>query len=80
MGEKNMKTGELFIKDLKTGEMFKFDGVKPVDLEPDDLEPAAHEQPTAELQEYVPDGINIYITGSEISRVSNIEIYFKEDE
>lgn len=35
---------------------------------------------TTELEECVPDGINIHITGSEINRISNIDIYMKEEE
>lgn len=74
MGENNVKVGKLFMKDLKTGEMFEFEGLKEVDLDTT----AAPEQYV--LEQSVPDGINIHITGSELSRVSNIEIYFKEDE
>ena len=74
MGENNVKVGKLFMKDLETGETFEFDGLKPIELDTVTLEPAA------ELEQSVPDGINIHITGSEISRVTNIEIYFKEEE
>lgn len=75
MGENNTMIGKLFVKDLKTGEMFELDGLKAV--EPDtmsDPEPEGHV-----LEQSVPDGINIHITGSQINKVSNIEIYFKEE-
>lgn len=71
MGEGEMKVGKLMMKDLKTGETFEFDGLKPVELDTTDAP-----------EEHVPehDGINIHITGSGISKISNIEIYFKEEE
>ena len=74
MGENSVKVGKLFMKDLKTGETFEFDGVKPIEQ---DITTAASEQHV--LEQSVPDGINIHITGSEISRVTNIDIYFKEE-
>lgn len=33
----------------------------------------------AEIEECVPDGIIIHIDGTAINRISNVEIYFKED-
>ncbi len=33
---------------------------------------------TVELEQSVPDGINIHITGSEINKIDNITIYLKE--
>lgn len=43
-------------------------------------DPVTPESIGAELEEIIPDGINIHISGTDISRISNIEIYFKEDE
>lgn len=33
---------------------------------------------TGELEQFVTDGINIHITGSEINKIDNITIYLKE--
>lgn len=76
MKENNVKVGKLFMKNLKTGEMFEFEGLKEVNLDTT----AAPEQHV--LEQSVPDGINIHITGSEISRIGNIDIciYMKEEE
>lgn len=70
IGNENVKVGKLFMKDLKTGETFEFDGIKPI--EQDITTTAASEQS-------VPDGINIHISGSDINRINDIYIYFKED-
>lgn len=33
--------------------------------------------PEPELKEYVPEGINIHITGTQLDKIDNIEIYMK---
>ena len=76
MGENSVKLGKLFVKDLKTGETFEFDGLKPIELEP------APVQPAAELEESVLEGINIHIAGAHLDKIHNVDIsiYMKEEE
>lgn len=75
MGEEKLKVGKLFMKDLKTGETFEFDGLKPIEL---DTAP----EPAAELEESVSDGIIIHITGAHVEKIHNVDIsiYMKEEE
>ena len=40
-------------------------------------EPLIAELPESEVKEYVPEGINIHITGTQLDKISNIEIYMK---
>lgn len=56
---------KIFVMDVKSGEVFEFEPTKSTDHM---------------LKESVPDGINIHITGSQINKISNIDIYFKEEE
>lgn len=35
------------------------------------------ELPEPEVKEYVPEGITIHITGTQLDKISNIEIYMK---
>ena len=36
--------------------------------------------PDPEIEEYMPEGISIYITGTQLNNISKIEIYMKESE
>ena len=77
MGENSVKVGKLFIKDLKTGEIFEFGEIKDIELEP-----AVTLEPAAELEESVLEGINIHITGAHLNKIHNVDIsiYMKEEE
>lgn len=55
---------KIFVMDVKSGEVFEFEPTKSTDYM---------------LKESVPDGINIHITGSQIDKISNIDIYFEEE-
>ena len=72
MGNSVEHLGDFFVKD-EHGEFHKVGefGEKTVtfDMEIED---------TVELEQSVPDGINIHITGSEINKIDNITIYLKE--
>lgn len=76
MGNESVKVGKLFMKDLKTGETFEFDGLKPIEQ---DITAAASEQHV--FEQSVPDGICIHITGAELDKINNIDIdiYMKEE-
>ena len=66
---KNIKIEKLYLRDLVTGEEVEFNvhGIESTN------------EPAAVLEESVPDGINIHISGSDINRISDINICFKED-
>ena len=81
MSEVKMKIGKLFIQDLETGKIFEFDRMKPIDFKPEhEPEPECGCPFENELEEPVPDGISIYITGTEIDRIDNVSVYFKDKE
>lgn len=66
MPKDNMKMGELFLKDMETGEVFKFNGLKSVDLGTEILEPVA------ELEESPIDGISILVSGSHLDKMERV--------
>ena len=68
------KLGDLYMRDEETGEMIKLEELKEVDLNITDSM-----EFESELEESVPDGISIYVTGTEIDRIDNICVYFKND-
>ena len=55
---------KIFVMDVRSGEVFEFEPTKSTDHM---------------FKESVPDDINIHITGSQINKISNIDIYFKEN-
>ena len=75
MGEKN-KIEKIFVMDIRSGETFEFEPMKSTP----DLTTTTKESTGHMLKESVPDGINIHITGSQINKISSIDIYFKEEE
>lgn len=69
MGTESAKIEKIFLRDLDTG--------KEIEFNVNDIEPIT--ESAAELEQSVPDGINIHISGSDINRISDINICFKEE-
>ena len=71
MGENLTKIEDLYIKDLKSGEVYKVGDLKTIEFQTTSA-PEAHELVSEA------DGVHIHISGSQIDKIDNIEIYFKE--
>ena len=69
----NNTFGDLYYQD-DNGDFHKLGKFCEVTL----TEDAAKNMEHAELEEVIPDGINIHITGKEINRIDNVCVYFKE--
>lgn len=66
---------KIFVMDIRSGEVFEFEPAKSTP----DLATTTEKSTDHMLKESVPDGINIHITGSQINKISNIDIYFEEE-